>query len=127
MPTIDEHECKYKHNMDFISSIEGKGFEDWQITGCFYAALHIIQAKLHLIKNVPDEQMGSHEDTKEIIKQNFKDVCADYTSLLSLSYTSRYKAAGELLSNSLEDAKKHLQSVVDECESYDRDYRRTKK
>ena len=125
MPTIAEHEYKHKHNNDFVSSIESKGFEDWQITGCFYSALHILQAKLHLIKQIPDEKMSDHGAMKEVLAQNFKDVSADYTSLLSLSHTSRYKAAGKMLSGSLEDAKKYLQSVIDWCQYYEKEYKKT--
>ncbi|MBP0984950.1 MAG: hypothetical protein J6A19_14615 [Oscillospiraceae bacterium] len=117
MPTVEEHEKKFQHNRNLVSYLRNTEYQDWQITACFYAALHIVQSCLHSEKHILDDNLLSHKDTQLIIRKNFPEVLCDYTSLLELSYTSRYQSLNDILSVDLNDAETHLQNIIDECES----------
>lgn len=126
MPTVEEHEKKFQHNRNFVSFLRDTEYQDWQITACFYAALHIVQSCLHSEKHIPDDKFSNHETTQLIIRKNFPEVLCDYTSLLGLSHTSRYQALGDILSIDLNDAETHLQNIIDECDSLRRHNQKAK-
>jgi hypothetical protein len=52
MPSFCEHIGQAKHNLKFIEELNRSvtGFWDWQVTACFYVAVHVINA--HLAKNL---------------------------------------------------------------------------
>lgn len=95
MPSFEEHITQVSRNLQFLTSINNTVSDccDWQITVCFYSALHIINA--HLSKF--ELQYRKHSDVNYAI--NFasfspgrlpEDVYIAYMSLQSLSRRSRY-------------------------------------
>lgn len=95
MPSFEEHITQVNRNLKFLTNINNSVPDccDWQITVCFYSALHIINA--HLSKF--ELQYRKHSDVNHAI--NFatlspgrlpEDVYIAYMSLQSLSRRSRY-------------------------------------
>lgn len=47
MPSFEEHRRKAESNIGFVSHLyENRLYNDWAVTGCFYAAVHIAEAAL---------------------------------------------------------------------------------
>ena len=96
MPSFEEHIKQVKHNLTFLSEINNKtnAFWDWQVTVCFYTALHLVNA--HLSKY--NLQYRKHSDVNHAL--NFanqlspsrlpEEIYISYTALQSLSRRSRY-------------------------------------
>ena len=96
MASFEQHVTQAKSNLKFLKQVtDGSTFYDWQVTTCFYAAVHLVNA--HIAK-VSDAHYRSHEKTKLAINphnssavQPFDaDVHDDYVSLEKLSRRSRY-------------------------------------
>ena len=117
MPTATEHNEKFNHKTEFDSYIKDPKFSDWQITACFYSALHLVQLCLHDKYGLTDNQMTNHNETKDMVAKYLSSAEDDYDDLLSLSYTSRYKSVSSQNSCDCEDAMKCLQNIVDICNS----------
>lgn len=95
MPSFEEHIIQVNRNLNFLTNINNNVTDccDWQITVCFYTALHIINA--HLSKF--DLQYRKHSDVNHAINPYTispgripEDVYISYMSLQSLSRRSRY-------------------------------------
>ena len=97
MASFDEHIHQAKRNLNFLKNINNhiEDCFDWQVTVCFYASLHIVNA--HLSKY--NLQYRKHSDVNHAI--NFttyfpsklpEDIYLAYMSLQSLSRRSRYLA-----------------------------------
>ncbi len=96
MAQFDDHIAQAKRNLNFLSSINSKISDcyDWQVTVCFYTALHFVNA--HLSKY--NLQYRKHKDVNYAL--NFanlmsparlpEDEYLSYTALQSLSRRSRY-------------------------------------
>lgn len=95
MPSFEEHIVQVNRNLKFLANINKSVPDccDWQITVCFYTALHLVNA--HLSKF--GLQYRKHSDVNHAI--NFatfspgrlpEDVYIAYMSLQSLSRRSRY-------------------------------------
>jgi hypothetical protein len=96
VPKFDDHIIQAKRNLAFLEIINASAPQhiDWQVTVCFYAALHLVNA--HLAKN--GQQYRTHIDVKAHISPFGslpimaipKDEYAAYESLFSLSRRARY-------------------------------------
>lgn len=96
MAQFDDHIAQAKRNLNFLSSINTRVADcyDWQVTVCFYTALHFVNA--HLSKY--NLQYRKHRDVNYAL--NFatatsparlpEDEYLAYTALQSLSRRSRY-------------------------------------
>ena len=99
MPQFDKHIHQTSHNLKFLELVNqnGNNFFDWQVTICFYTALHLVNAHLSLFQM----QYRKHVDVKDAINpKNIQSVSSGsalpdneylaYTKLQSLSRRSRY-------------------------------------
>lgn len=99
MAHFDEHISQANKNLQFLEYINKANFDcyDWQVTVCFYSALHLINAHLSLHQM----QYRKHVDVKDAINPknplSLGKGCAlpqkeylAYTKLQSLSRRSRY-------------------------------------
>ena len=96
MPQFDDHIEQAKSNLSFIKIINQSApvHFDWQVTACFYTALHLVNA--HLAKY--GQQYRNHNDvnfainphnTTSLLKLT-PDTYSAYESLFSLSRRARY-------------------------------------
>ena len=96
MAKFDEHIEQAERNLHFLESINGKvqNCFDWQVTVCFYTALHVVNA--HLSKY--NLQYRKHRDVNFALNFENKTSPAklpeeeyvSYMALQSLSRRSRY-------------------------------------
>ncbi len=99
MAQFDEHIQQAKRNLQFLELINKShpGFCDWQVTVCFYTALHFVNAH---ISNF-GMQYRKHVDVKDAINPRNRNSLNSgsslpdneylaYTKLQSLSRRSRY-------------------------------------
>lgn len=96
MAQFDDHITQANRNLNFLSAINRNVTDccDWQVTACFYAALHLVNA--HLSKY--NLQYRKHKDVNYAL--NFASTTSParlpeneylaYTALQSLSRRSRY-------------------------------------
>lgn len=96
MASFDQHIAQSERNIKFLEVINSNAPEyfDWQVTVCFYSALHLMNA--HLSKF--GLQYRKHRDVNNAL--NFanatsmaklpEDIYISYTALQSLSRRSRY-------------------------------------
>ena len=96
MATFDEHINQAKKNLAFLESINHiiKDCIDWQVTVCFYTALHLINAhlatfELQYRKHVDVKNALNPERTLSISKLP-EDEYVAYAALQMLSRRSRY-------------------------------------
>lgn len=96
MASFDNHLQQAKNNLIFLKDINDKSkYFDWQVTACFYTAVHLIDA--HLAK-CADLHYRTHEETKLAINPDNKltlckieeQVYDIYVSLEKLSRRARY-------------------------------------
>lgn len=97
MGTFSEHIQQAKDNLQFLSNISTTidNCWDWQVTACFYSALHLINA--HLVKKTKANYL-THNKVNEVINpfnqlsiaKLDEDTYLSYQKLLHLSRRSRY-------------------------------------
>lgn len=97
MGTFKEHIHQSKRNLTFLSEISVNVSEcwDWQVTVCFYSALHLINA--HVVEKTGANYL-SHSKVDEIINpynhlsvaKLDESVYTSYIKLFQLSRRSRY-------------------------------------
>jgi hypothetical protein len=96
---FDEHIQQAKHNLRFLEFANPSGsiYYDWQVTICFYTALHLVNAHLSLF----NMQYRKHVDVKDALNpKNAQSIATGsalpdneylaYMKLQSLSRRSRY-------------------------------------
>lgn len=99
MPQFQDHVKRAKHNLKFLEHINTSGgaYADWQVTTCYYAGVHLINA--HLAQH--NMQFRKHVDVKDAINPKSQrsvsngsalqeDVYLAYAKLQNLSRRSRY-------------------------------------
>jgi hypothetical protein len=96
MASFDQHLLQAKNNLLFLKEINNKSnFFDWQVTTCFYVAVHLVNAHLAKCHNI---HYSSHKITKQAMNPHNTlapckidiDVFDTYCSLEKLSRRSRY-------------------------------------
>jgi hypothetical protein len=132
LPQFDEHIQQAKHNLQFLELVNqsGTAFCDWQVTICFYTAVHLVNAHLSLL----NMQYRKHVDVKDALnpKNQYsvgtgaalpENEYLAYTKLQSLSRRSRYlvnEKDGNLAAQQafltydvhLNKSLKHLNSII---------------
>lgn len=65
MPRYEDHITQVKSNLNFLKTINehAPNHLDWQVTTCFYTALHLVNAHLATL----NLQYRSHTDVRDII------------------------------------------------------------
>ncbi|MEZ4941806.1 MAG: hypothetical protein R3D58_13080 [Saprospiraceae bacterium] len=110
MPNFSDHVNQSVNNLRFLEGINGHlpNYCDWQVTVCFYTALHLVNAYL---ANSGMQYRKHSEVTNAINPMNQlspfsipEDPYSAYISLMSLSRRSRYLA----LDTDLQSKKAHL-------------------
>jgi hypothetical protein len=97
VPLFDAHIHQAKCNLAFLEKINAPEYFDWQVTVCFYTAVHLINAHLSL----HNLQYRKHVDVKNAINPFSRDaissgsalpedVFISYKTLELLSRRSRY-------------------------------------
>lgn len=126
MPCTDLHIEKYNHNKSFLNEISSiNGFEDWQVTIIFYAAIHYLESLISVCyddmlsgeKLIPGFKGHSytHEDRRELLNMTneFKggsQYAVAYNSLQSNSRKARYECF-KITNKTLQNAFKHLKQI----------------
>lgn len=95
MPGFVEHINQAKRNLEFYQSMGHSSFFDWQVTVCYYTAVHLVNAHLAKMANL---HYNTHKDTKIAISyENMISICRidkerylDYITLEKLSRRARY-------------------------------------
>lgn len=96
MASFDNHVSQARRNLLFLQTINEKSdFFDWQVTACFYVAVHLINAHIAKTANL---HYKTHEETKNAISpHNLISICrieeeayTHYVSLEKLSRRARY-------------------------------------
>ena len=90
MSDIPKHIEQYKHNKDFLETIDGTAFADWKITVCFYCSLHKVIQCLHYAYDAEDSDHETHTTTRKFLKNKNISLAAVYGQLYSLSKEARY-------------------------------------
>jgi len=96
LPRENDHISQVKHNLEFLSNISTNtpNCVDWQVTCCFYCALHLVNAYL-ASKGL---QYRKHVDVYDVINPYKaanvhklpEDIFVSYKALDNLSRRSRY-------------------------------------
>lgn len=96
MASFDEHIAHAKSNLDYLSKINTHVNDrwDWQVTTCFYTALHLMNA--HIAKKANKNYL-SHTRVDQALNpyglsvaKLDEDTYSSYNSLSNLSRRSRY-------------------------------------
>lgn len=97
MATFEEHIAHSKKNLDFLSKVNSSVDDswDWQVTICFYIALHLINA--HIVKK-NNKNYLSHNQVEDVINpfntlsigKLDENTFLSYSKLCQLSRRSRY-------------------------------------
>ncbi len=96
MPRYEDHIKQVNSNLQFLQKINQNAPDhlDWQVTVCFYSALHLVNAHLATL----NLQYRNHTDVRDIINPYNKlslgklpeDEFVSYDSLFSNSRRARY-------------------------------------
>lgn len=92
MPTSSEHMKKYQINKDVIdTALDKKNSKhyDWIATICFYASLHIIEAKF-AEKSIDNRTHTDREDKMRTTEGFSRKLCDRYKQLSTYSKVARY-------------------------------------
>src|ERR1700745_243676 len=96
MASFENHVRQAKSNLSFLKEVnKSSKFFDWQVTTCFYTAVHLVNA--HLAK-CADLHYRTHQETKQALNPHSplstckidEDIFNIYVSLEKLSRRSRY-------------------------------------
>lgn len=97
MASFDEHISQAKKNLDFLDKVNSNcvDFWDWQVTICFYVAVHLANA--HIAKK-SNSHYRTHSEVKEALNPEkilsitkFKEEeFISYVKLMNLSRRARY-------------------------------------
>lgn len=130
MGTFNEHIQQAKNNINFLSEISTniQNCWDWQVTVCFYSALHLINS--HIVKKTNSNYL-THSRVEGIINpfnqlsvaRLDENTYTSYIKLFQLSRRSRYllsenfKKAGKIdVQNASMTYSKHLKKAVHHLE-----------
>lgn len=94
MPNTEEHIRKYKENKKLLETnlnIENCDFYNWVVTVSFYAALHLVEAKLSE-SGIDSKDHFARSNNVERFNQ-FKNIRTQYKTLYDKSRIARYDAA----------------------------------
>lgn len=114
MASVKEHMKKNQKNKDFAYYIDDTDYSEWEITGLFYAGLHLMNAYLHKNYNINDSTIDRHKKLKKIIESKCTyGIQQKYDSLFKLSLQARYECID--VSKRVEYAKQTLSALENYC------------
>lgn len=91
MASVNKHLEVKRRNESFVQFLDGSSYCEWQITGTFYAGLHLMHAYLHSQHKVEDQQMANHRALFSAIgKHCSAEMLEDYRHLYNQSVAARY-------------------------------------
>ena len=85
------HEKRYLHNKEFLSTINESLYPDWAVTVIFYCSLHKICQCLKYVYGATDEDTKSHVDTLNYLKAKNIALFQKYSMLYNQSRAARYE------------------------------------
>ena len=115
MPSIEEHKRKYEENrrlLDTNLNIECCDFYNWIVTVSFYAALHLVEARL-AEEGVDSKDHFARNNNVERFRY-FKNIRNQYKTLYDKSRIARYdgsfmnKKKGEFALKCLKEIEEQL-------------------
>lgn len=115
MPTTEEHIKKYNENrklLDTNLNIENCEFYNWIVTVSFYAALHLVEAKLAEDNIDSTDHFARNNNVERFSK--FKNIRNEYKTLYDKSRVARYDGSfisqkkGQFALKCLEKVEKEL-------------------
>lgn len=125
MGTFTDHISQSKHNLDFLSKVNSNINDrwDWQVTVCFYTALHLMNA--HIVSKTGKNYL-SHNQVAEVINpynplsvaKLDQDTYLSYNKLVQLSRRARY-----LLGENFQ--KKEFVEVQPACTTYSKHFKKS--
>lgn len=89
MADVDRHLNQWQHNRDFVQELDPK-YNDWIITGLFYASLHAVDALLAHKGNTATDHASRNGILSET--NSYSKIWGHYRPLYSLSREIRYMA-----------------------------------
>ncbi len=125
MGTFVEHIQQSQHNLDFLSRLNNSINDrwDWQVTACFYSAVHLINAhivhkttKNYLSHNLVSEMINPYNELS--VAKLDEDTYKSYTKLQQLSRRSRY-----LLNENFK--KEGVSDLQPACITYDKHFKKS--
>lgn len=89
MNRVDKHLDKWRHNREFLKSIDDR-YPDWMATVAFYAAVHAVEA-LFAFDNRPSS--SNHTNRFDILRYNnrYKNIHKHFHPLYQAARTARYE------------------------------------
>lgn len=124
MASFNEHITQAERNLNFLSQINSSITDcwDWQVTVCFYSALHLVNA--HVASKAGENYLTHNQVNKVInpfnefsVAKFDQDTFLSYNKLLQLSRRSRY-----LLNENFQKSK-HT-DILPVCLTYDKHFRK---
>ncbi|SFS81492.1 hypothetical protein [Lutibacter maritimus] len=125
MGTFAEHITQSRNNLDFLSKVNTNinNSWDWQVTVCFYSALHLMNA--HIVSKTHKNYL-SHNQVAEVINpfnslsvaKLDEETYLSYNKLVQLSRRARY-----LLSENF--TKKGIVDVQPACITYSKHFKKS--
>lgn len=91
MPSDTQHNEKYRHNKNILSTFSGSGCNDWKVTIIFYCVVHMIEKFLSNL-GPTGIHSDSHKQRRNTINNvsELKRIAKHYQVLYDLSIKSRY-------------------------------------
>ncbi len=89
MASAHEHLAKWRHNRQFLNTIQQDCYADWMVTVAFYAAVHCVESLL--AKDKISHGM-THEGRNDCLKRNnrYKKIWENFRPLYEASMVARY-------------------------------------
>lgn len=99
MPSVDEHQTKAEQNESFARSLTSTPFLDWVVVGCYYSALHYVDAYLIFRHGIHPKRHTSssyeyEEGRNKYVRNHLNALWTDYRFLQMRSIEARYDCVG---------------------------------
>jgi hypothetical protein len=121
MSARSEHLAKAEHNEELSylladANADGKGFEDWEVIALFYAAVHLVDARLAADNEHPtshvEHRQGMPRGRNALVRQLLPLLWGDYRQLENLSHRARYEAGAQIRPSQVKTARqKHYANI----------------
>lgn len=121
MPDSRTHLDQFNHNKNFIKfgiSHSHERFDDWEVTVCFYACIHLIEAVLEKQYKLHSENHHNRDEHMSDCFETFKNCRHKYTSLKNLAWTARYVGIINISKDAAFNAQTYLEDVESDLRSY---------
>ncbi len=92
------HGDQYTHNCEFVDELDGLTFPDWEVTGRFYAALHLVQQTPLDEFGIAPRNHAQRADWTDRCART-KPIAGAYIDLRTLSNHVRYEVPHDQVSD----------------------------